>query len=330
MELSQLCAANYHYKRYTLDYFLESAERLGYQSIELWASGPHLHLEDFDAVRLAELNRKIKAHHLALRCFTPEQCVYAISVSHPDKVYRDRTVDFFNQHIEAAVQLDCDHMVVSTGFAYLDVDAEDAFGWCAEAMGRIARKAEQEGVTLAVEPFTKYTTHICNEASQLRRLLRTVNSPRLMGLADTDVIATTAVDTFSTFLDVIGPENLGHVHFVDGNPGGHLVPGDGVLDLDGALEKLKAIHYTGALGLEVLDRRYVFAPEAGDGFWCCRRKLLRQSWNGSTGKRSVKRRTSWQTAWKHPVPDRKPGSRPQPDRRVQRRRSRGLSLKRAA
>ena len=67
-----------------------------------------------------------------------------------------------------------------------------------------------------------------------------------------------------------------------------------------------------------------------DGFWCCRRKLLRQSWNGSTGKRSVKRRTSWQTAWKHPVPDRKPGSRPQPDRRVQRRRSRGLSLKRAA
>ena len=36
----------------------------------------------------------------------------------------------------------------------------------------------------------------------------------------------------------------------------------GVLDLDGALEKLKAIHYTGALGLEVLDRRYVFAPEA--------------------------------------------------------------------
>jgi protein FrlC len=38
MELSQLCAANYHYKRYTLDYFLESAERLGYQSIELWAS----------------------------------------------------------------------------------------------------------------------------------------------------------------------------------------------------------------------------------------------------------------------------------------------------
>lgn len=94
MELSQLCAANYHYKRYTLDYFLDSAERLGYQSIELWASGPHLHLEDFDAGRLRELNRSIKKHHLNTACFTPEQCVYAVSVSHPDKRYRDRTVDF--------------------------------------------------------------------------------------------------------------------------------------------------------------------------------------------------------------------------------------------
>ena len=129
MQASQLCAANYHYKRYTLEAFLAAAERLGYQSIELWASGPHLHLEDYDGARLDALARSIRAHGLTLRCFTPEQCVYAISVSHPDKVYRDRTVDFFNRHIEASVRLGCDRMVVSTGFAYLDVDAEDAFGY---------------------------------------------------------------------------------------------------------------------------------------------------------------------------------------------------------
>ena len=160
MKISQLCAANYHYKRYTLDYFLDSAERLGYQSIELWASGPHLHLEDFDGGRLRELNRTIKDHHLKIACFTPEQCVYPISVSHPDKRYRDRTVDFFQRHIEAAVCLDCSCMVVSTGFAYLDVDGEDAFKWAADSFSQICRKAESEGVTLALEPFTKYTTHL--------------------------------------------------------------------------------------------------------------------------------------------------------------------------
>ena len=261
MELSQLCAANYQYKRYTLDYFLDSAERLGYQSIELWASGPHLHLEDFDAGRLRELNRSIKKHHLNTACFTPEQCVYAVSVSHPDKRYRDRTVDFFIKHIEAAVCLECSCMVVSTGFAYLDVDAEEAFKWTADAFLQISRKAEQEGVTLALEPFTKYTTHICNEAGQLLRLLRAVGSPALKGLADTDVIATTGVDTFETFIGILGRENLAHVHFVDGSPGGHLVPGDGNLYLDQALQYLEAMDYRGYLGLEILDRRYVMNPE---------------------------------------------------------------------
>ena len=262
LTIEQLCAANYHYKRYTLDYFLDSAQRLGYRSIELWASGPHLHLEDFDYVRLVELDKKIQAHNLKLACFTPEQCVYAISVSHPDKVYRERTVEFFNRHIEAAVQLRCQRMVVSTGFAYLDLDPEDSFNWCVEGIGRICRKAEQEGVTLALEPFTKFTTHICNEASQLVRLIKEVGSPALTGLADTDVIATTGVDTFGTFVHRLGKERLGHFHFLDGNPGGHLVPGDGVLELDAALQTLKDMDYTGFLGLEVLDRRYVMDPEA--------------------------------------------------------------------
>lgn len=261
LTIEQLCAANYHYKRYTLDYFLDSVQRLGYRSIELWASGPHLHLEDFDSGRLAELDKKIRARNLKLACFTPEQCVYAISVSHPDKVYRDRTVEFFNRHIEAAVRLNCRRMVVSTGFAYLDVDPEDSFNWCVEGMGRICRKAEQEGVILALEPFTKFTTHICNEASQLVRLLKEVGSPALTGLADTDVIATTGVDTFGTFVHMLGKERLGHVHFVDGNPGGHLVPGDGVLELDAALRALKDMDYNGFLGLEILDRRYVMDPE---------------------------------------------------------------------
>lgn len=257
----QLCTANYHYKRYTLDYFLESSQRLGYRSIELWASGPHLHLEDYDNARLAQLGRAIKDHQLKVACFTPEQCVYAISVSHPDKLYRDRTVEFFNRHIEAAVQLDCHRMVVTTGFAYLDVDPEDAFGWCVEGLSRICRKAEQEGVTLALEPFTKFTTHICNEASQLIRLMNAVGSPALTGLADTDVIATTGVDTFGTFVKMLGEKRLGHVHFLDGNPGGHLVPGDGVLDLKDDLRILSDLGYTGYLGLEVLDRRYVMDPE---------------------------------------------------------------------
>lgn len=259
-KLEQVAAANYHYKRYTLDYFFESIERLGYSSVELWASGPHLNLEDFSYDDLMGVKKKIKSHGLKLVCFTPEQCLYPISVSHPDRIYRNRSVDFFCRHIEASVALDCSLMVVSTGMAYLDIDSEKSWNWCVEAMGKIAKKAEMEGVTLATEPFTKYTTHICNSAAQLKRLIAEVGSPALKGLADTDVIATTGTDTPLSFIEALG-NDLVHVHFLDGNPGGHLVPGDGVLDLKKVLCTLEKTGYRKALALEILDRRYVLDPE---------------------------------------------------------------------
>lgn len=259
-QLSQLAAANYHYKRYSLDYFFDSVQRLGYQSIELWASGPHLHLEDFSAAALAGIKQKIARHGLTLACFTPEQCLYPISVCHPDPVYRNRSVEFFCQHIQASAALGCNTMVVSTGIAYLDLPAQQSWGWCVEAMGRIARTAEAEGVYLACEPFTKYTTHVCNTAAQLAELIHQVGSPYLQGLADTDVIATTGTDSFEQFVTTLG-QNLRHVHFLDGAPGGHLVPGDGCLDLKGDLAVLQKAGYQGYLALEVLDRRYVMQPE---------------------------------------------------------------------
>lgn len=257
---SRLSAANYHYKRYSLDYFFRSAERLGYQTIELWASGPHLNLEDFTADDLKTVKRKIQDHHLKLICFTPEQCLYPISVCHPDKVYRDRSVDFFCRHIEACVLLGCDKMVVSTGNAYLDGDPEEEWKWCVESFRKICDKAEKEGVALATEPFTKYTTHICNNVGQLKRLMQEVGSPVLKGLADTDVIATTGTDSLQKFAETLGSDLI-HVHFLDGNPGGHLVPGDGKLDMKGALKLFDGMGYQGYLSLEILDRRYVMDPD---------------------------------------------------------------------
>lgn len=258
--ISRLSAANYHYKRYSLDYFFNSAEKLGYETIELWASGPHLNLEDFTNDDLKAVKKKISDHNLELVCFTPEQCLYPISVCHPDKRYRDRSVDFFCKHIEASVLLDCNRMVVSTGMAYLDDDAEETWKWCVEAFKKISEKAQKEGVYLATEPFTKYTTHICNNVNQLKKLIEEVGSPMLKGLADTDVIATTGTDTLETFVKTLG-KDLIHVHFLDGNPGGHLVPGDGKLDMKDSLRLFDEIGYEGYLALEILDRRYVMEPD---------------------------------------------------------------------
>ncbi|KWX70633.1 sugar phosphate isomerase/epimerase family protein [Paenibacillus jilunlii] len=260
IQLNQVAAANFHYKRYSLDYFLDSAARLGFENIELWASGPHFHLDYYTPQDVQHLKRKIKDRGLKVICLTPEQSVYPISISHPDPVYRKKSVEFFCRHIEVAALLECDQMLVTTGLAYLDEDESEMWKWCRESLGEICKTAEKEGIILPVEAFTSYSTHVFNSAEHISRMIKEVGSPNLKGLADTDVMAVTGKDTIHDFIRELGG-NLGYVHFVDGNPGGHLVPGEGGLPLEEALQALNDSGYKGYLGLELLDRRYVLDPE---------------------------------------------------------------------
>lgn len=259
MDTKRLLAANYHYKRYTLDYFLDSVAKIGFENIELWASGPHFHLDYFTKQDLVDLKTKIKNRGLSVRCLTPEQSVYPISISHPDANYRQASVDFFNRHIETAVKLECDRMLVTTGIDYLNVPEADKWKSMVESMAKIVTKAEAEGVTLALEAFTKYSTQSMSRSDQMRKLIDEINSPNLQGLIDTDCLAATGEESVADYLENL-KNHLDHIHFVDGNPGGHLVPGDGILDMEGALKAIETSGYQGYYGLEFLDRRYYIEP----------------------------------------------------------------------
>lgn len=222
--------------------------------------GPHLHLDYLNNQDIKKLHRKIKDRGLKVICFTPEQFYYPVSISHPDPEYRKQSVEFFCRHIETASLLDCEQVLLTTGVAYLDTDETEGWKWCRESLGQICRTAEKEGIYLPMEAFTTYTTHIFNRASHISKMIKEVGSPNLKGLIDTDVMATTGKDTTHDFIRELG-NDLTHAHFVDGNPGGHLIPGEGKLDLAESLKALNDMDYRGYLGLEILDRRYFSNPE---------------------------------------------------------------------
>lgn len=142
----------------------------------------------------------------------------------------------------------------------MDVPDTEAWKWCRESLGEICKVAEKEGVYLPMEAFTFYSTQMFNRAEHIAKMIEEVGSPYLKGLADTDVMATTGKDTIHDFIRELG-DNLTYVHFVDGNPGGHLVPGEGKLAMTEALQALNDIEYKGYLGLELLDRRYFLDPD---------------------------------------------------------------------
>ena len=48
----QVAGMNIHYVNYSLDYFLDAQQRLGFKTIELWCAAPHVwldHMRYYDA-----------------------------------------------------------------------------------------------------------------------------------------------------------------------------------------------------------------------------------------------------------------------------------------
>lgn len=259
MKTEQISVGNYHYIRYSLSYFLESMKRLGIQNIELYAAGPHCYLDDFDYMRTRQLSRSIREAGLNIICLTPEQCIYPISISTSESVMRKRSINYFLKAIDMAETLEAPMVLVTPGISMLDMDRDSEVQICIDSLCLLTEYATHRGIRLVLEALATTTSFIANTPGQLKVLIDAVDMPGLKPMLDVDGAARAGLrpaDYFQQFKDQIM-----HIHFIDGFPGGHVVPGDGVLDLNGFLGEIDAAHYSGAISLEILDRQYYLEPE---------------------------------------------------------------------
>lgn len=260
MKPSQIAVGNYTYPMYSFGYFLDSMERLGINHIEMWAAGPHFYLDDFTPARTEELAKQIRSRNMKVVCVTPEQCAYPVSISVEDPIMRRRSIEYFKKAIDAAVVLESPKVLVTPGRSMVDYDRQVGIQLCIEGLQELTQYAESRGIRLVLEALARTTTFIAHTPQELQVLLDGVGqTPWLRPMLDTDGAAREGL-TSKNYLDAFG-SSLSHVHFIDGFPGGHVVPGDGVLDMTRYLRELDEGGYTGDIVLEVLDRRYYREPE---------------------------------------------------------------------
>lgn len=259
MDINQISVGNYHYIRYSLDYFLESMKRVGISNIELYAAGPHLYLDDYDYMRTRELARKLHSREMNVVCLTPEQCIYPISISADEPILRRRSINYFLKTIDIAETIGCEMVLVTPGTSMMDKDREKEVGICIDSLGLLADYASGKGILLVLEALAKTTSHIANTPQELKFLIDSVNNPSLKPMLDVDGAARLDFRP-KDYFDLFG-DNLKHIHYVDGFPGGHVVPGEGVLDMVGYLKEIEDAGYKNYLSLEILDRSYYLEPE---------------------------------------------------------------------
>lgn len=252
---------SYHYLRYPLDYFLDTAVELGIGTVELWAAAPHLCLDILDREALTRTARQLRERDLRVCCITPEQVTYPVNLAAEDETLRAYSIRNFQRAVDAAHGLECPMVLVTAGCGYFNRPADEAWARSADSLIQLAQYAQSSGVKLVLETLTPLSSNVLNTPEQQREMLDLLPLDSALAMVDIGQMVYMGHD-LSRYL-THGPR-LGHVHLHDSHPTIHMSLGDGDLPLVSYLEAIEASGYAGMYGFEFNDPRYRQDPRAAD------------------------------------------------------------------
>ncbi len=258
----QVAGMNIHYLFYSLDYFLEAQKAAGFETIELWAGAPHFYLDSIGYPDCKEISRKIKSNGLQVKVFTAENCTYQYQIGAQTKELREKSFQYFRNGIQAAAELGCKIVQTNSGWGYWNEDRGEAWNRSREMLSRLADEAEKFDLNLAMETLRPDESQLVVTLEDAKRMYDEIHHPNFKVMIDT-VPMSIAGETLDQWFETFG-SNIIHTHFIDCNPYGHLIWGDGNRNMREFLEVLDKYNYKGCLGQEITDFRYFRNPAEQD------------------------------------------------------------------
>lgn len=256
----KIAGMNITYRHFPFEHFLDQVIELGIEHIELWAGEPHLYVYRNVLGNLRHMRQQLKSRDMKVVCYTPEQCVYPFNIAASDSQLRQKSIDYFIDNLYAALELETNMMLVTSGIGDFAVSQSESWKYAGDSIYQISRVAEKEGVTLALEPLTRFESNLIIDAKGIKRMLEEIHSPSLKGMIDT-VAMQLASETPEDYFSLL-PE-MGHFHLIDGDglSDAHLALDDGVLNWREYLTSLQSHNYDGACTLEIMGFNYYQNPQ---------------------------------------------------------------------
>lgn len=264
LKQSQIAMSNFPYFRYSLDWTLDSLERLGASAIEFYANDPHFHVDDNELVQCKALKQKLKDHGIHVINWCPEQVKYPINIASPNAYARRRSLEYYVKSLQFANELESPTVQFFAGWPFLDENFDDVWKRSVDSLGYLADIARGYGINVTIEAADPLLT-VLKDTSYIRKMLNDVNHPNLHGMLDLYCLGM-CNETIETALENLKGE-IYHIHFSDAQYEGlsaHVIPGTGVLDMDHIMQKLDEIAYPYYLSLELMTP-YERMPEEAMG-----------------------------------------------------------------
>ena len=257
---------NFTYRRYNMDYFLDSAERLGVKNIELCGCHPHFTVyesEEFPAQGLAE---KIKSRGLKVSAILPEQNFLPVNIASTNEYLRQQSVEQMKFYVRNAKLFDCDKVILYPGKALMDKPVSVAWAQAKKSLKEICSTAEEFGVDILLESVSNFVSSLMMDIDSVKQMLDEVESER-MCVCVNSCAAYFANETLEDYFEKFG-DKIKLVQLSDSvSDNDQLIWGEGEQDFKKHFATLDKYGYSGDIIMELMMEEYAY--EAEENYKAC-------------------------------------------------------------
>ncbi len=260
LKRSQIVIANGLYWRYSFDYYLDSMLRLGVHNIELHGNVSHFPIEYISSQSIEDMYQKIIGRGLNVVNLAMDSSYSYPNIASSSPQLRERTIEIYKRLLHAASIFGAKTIQLLPGRGDYDRPRKEAQENASDTLRKICAIARGYGIRVILENTSPHNTNVANTTSEAIKVMDETGCDNLISMLDFCSVAR-AGDDFSKAYKELG-KRMGYIHMCDGTPMGHLVPGEGDLDVEGYLGFLDKAVYRGWLCYEIYHDLYDRNPEA--------------------------------------------------------------------
>lgn len=231
----------------------------GYDGVDIWGGRPHVYRRDLSEEELQDLRALLDDRGLSVPSLMPAFFRYPHSLTNPNDVVREDSLDYMRLCADNAVALGAEVLLIVPGRTLAGQSKDDAWARLADSVNSVCEYAKQYDIKLGIEPVNRYVSDLVNTAADAMRLIEQVECDRLGVVLDTghvhlsDESADEALDRLGDRLYQV------HVNDNDGQRQQNLILGEGTFDFAHFVDLLRDRGYEGSLTAE-LDWHYTLDP----------------------------------------------------------------------
>jgi len=238
-----------------VNYLIEDAvsyvAEAGYIGIDIWGGRPHIYRDDYSQVQLQDLRQNLEDRHLKVVSFLPAFFRYPHSLSSPNEIVRQDSLDYMRRCLDNAVVLGADILLIVPGRSLHGQRVDDARQRLMDSIDTISRYAVGYPIQLGIEPANVAVTDLVVTSGDALDIINTLHHANLGVVLDSGHLNLTH-EPLEQAINGLGNWLLQfHVNDNDGQRQQNLIPGEGTFDFGQLITLLDASGYDGFLSVEL-------------------------------------------------------------------------------